>query len=157
MSAEKRLAAMLEERGFRVVKGVSNVLDVTEYAAALELLKEVSKIDVPQKFYLTRQVHFKNEWHDEHLTQVQAFIVQDKVGLGTVRKLAEDMIGVYYDGQDVRVTIKSEYIHDIVPAIEILANDKNVIGGGFVRDDVMACAGLNGFHCVVVTFIAERF
>ena len=157
MEAEKKLTDFLREKGFRAVKGVPDIEDATEYSAALEILKEVSRTALPQKLYLKRRVHFKNEWHDEHLTQFQAFIIQERVGLGTVRRLAEDGIRACYEGQDVEVTVKSEYIGSVVPGVELLADGKNVAGGGFIRDDAMEAAGLRGSQAVTVTFVAERF
>lgn len=144
----------LYKYGFSICYNLTPLQAESEYAIDLEVLKDISLLDIPTQFITVRDMHFKNEWHDEKLTQINAYILKNKVGLGTVKKLVQDVTN--FLGINKSIEWKSEYIEYLVPAMEALIEDRNPIAGGFVRNNIMSDCGLDNINAVVTSFIVER-
>lgn len=145
---------IIKKCGINIFKDLAPIQAESEYTIDLDALKDISLLDIPTQFATIRNINFKNEWHDENLTQINIYVLKNKVGLGTVKKIAQDLIAEI--DKDAAVEWKSEYIEYLVPAMEALVDGKNPIGGGFVRNNIMNVCGLEGINAVVISIIVER-
>lgn len=142
---------ILEDLNFRRIESDESESE-NEYSLSESLLKDLKGND---KRYTARTIHWKNEWHDEKLTQIQLLIADRKIGLGTVIKISEEILSVYY-GEKTELRIKGEYIPSVVPGLELLHQGRNIIGGGFIRNNLMEKTGNAVLQAVMITLIKER-
>ena len=121
---------------FMEVAGVDATSD-EKYAVDLNAIECFNLANTrPQSLVSTRKLHYKNEYHDEVLTQVQLTIYSDVTGLGAVKKLAESITGF----EDM--TLRPAFIYQVVPAIEFAKNDIRFAAGGLIRPEVLRKKGL---------------
>ena len=118
--------------------------DVDEkYAVDLGVLKELDlKGERPQRLVSTRKIHYKNEYHDEELTQVQLTVFDNLFGLGTVKEIGKqvlDALGKEAEGY----TLRPSFVYQVVPAIELIENGVRFASGGMVRPEILKKMGLN--------------
>ena len=137
------------------VSAEKNVIkqDVSEYSASFDMLYKVS-VKENEKSFWTNKIRWKNEWHDEILTQIQLFVHNNTVGLGIGKSIIKEILSKYL-GKEVDLVIKTEYVEDLVPSIEIIIDGINVASCGFVRFSKMKEYGYED-NGLFITFIEER-
>ncbi len=157
--ASERIASILAEKGFSQVDTTSDIVVDEPYAADLSVLDAVdlSAGASEQKVFSIRSVEYRNEYHDEKLTQVQATVVTGKAGLGSVKALGEEVAAKILGG-DAAVELRPEFIYQVVPAIEMKHEGQAFAAGGLVRPEVMRKLGVKAGELVayVVIFTAEN-
>ncbi len=127
--------------------------DVSEYSANFAMLNKVS-VRENKKTFWTNKIRWKNEWHDEILTQIQLFVHNDMVGLGSGKYIIKEILSKYLK-KEVDLVVKTEYVEDLVPSIEIIVDGTNVASCGFVRFSKMKEYGYED-NGLFITFIEER-
>ncbi len=137
------------------VSAEKNVIkqDVSEYSASFDMLHKVS-VKENEKSFWTNKIRWKNEWHDEILTQIQLFVHDDAVGLGIGKDIIRNIFSKYLD-KDISLVIKTEYVEDLVPSIEVIVDGINVASCGFVQFSKMKEYGYED-NGLFITFIEER-
>lgn len=160
-SVKTKLEKILMEMGYQnVTNNDGEVVKVEEkYTMDLSILNKLNLTDDnAQKYVSSRRILYKDEYHNEEYTQVQATLYMKKTGLGMVKKIAQEVIDAYV-GEAVDVKLKPEFIYLVVPAIEMIVKEKRIAAGGLVRPEELKKAGINpNEYCVcAISFIVESF
>ena len=153
MEKIEKIATILQNYGFKQSCQSNDAVSNSEYCLSLALLKNHEQ---SSKLFAIRKIHFSNKWHDEFLTQVQTIVIGKDESLASAKQLALDVIQKYYSTLG-NIEIKSEYIENLSPSIEILRNGTNLCSCGFLRDNIKNELQLNNLNVIVVSFILERF
>lgn len=153
-----KIEEILTGFGCRKVETSTNGAVVDEkYAVDLSILDQFDlTADRPQMLVSTRKVLYKNEYHNEELTQVQLTVLSDLTGLGTVKALGEKFAEAYC-GEAKNLQLRPQFIYQVVPAIELIVDGNRFAAGGMVRPEVLKKKGLKAEKDSIyaVSFIAE--
>ena len=153
----KKITDILKTKGF-VEKVIADGKSEEKYEMDLSFLGELKDCKEEKKYVSVRKVHYRDEYHDEDLNQVQAIIYTKRTGLNTVKKLAESVLDEYY-GQTKEYNLTPEFIWLVVPAIEFNVDGKKVAAGGLVRPDELDKYNIdsNEYSVCALCFVEESF
>ncbi len=155
-----KIKDILVGMGFTAVESDTDnaVIDERNGADLSILSKFDLKGEKPQKLVSMRKVRYKNEYHDEMLTQIQATVYCEPKGLGVVKGLVEKVAAAYC-GEEKAIALRPQFIYQVVPGIELSLDGNKLAGGGVVRPEIPRKMDLDiAQDCfIVTTFVAEGF